>query len=443
MVISGAVCTLVRLLSNQYPIYLSRAAWTHKKRPQAVVCQIPYYIYNIFFHPLAKFPGPKLWAASRIPHELAYCRGRIITKLSALHEKYGEVVRVSPTALSFIHPDAWIDVYTRKQGQKLFPKDPSRYGKMMWVDGAPDIFSADDEAVHDRLRRLLIPVFSDKVPGDQEALIQGHVDILINRLREKAHDPSSQGKIDISAWLNWATFDMIGDLAFGEPFGCLQAGEYHPWVALVFDNVKAVSIMSAIKQFPWIDAVIQYLLSGVMARAIRHHQALTIEKVDRRLEKKARRGDFMDVILMHRGTDKEMTRNEIYANSNLLIMAGSESSAAAMAGLLYYLDRYPEANRRLKNNIRSKFSSEKEISIEAVAELPYLTAVLQEAMRIYPPQPVFTPRVAPVGGGMVMGHFVPENVSNESPGSHSHKKKKKKNRGEKEQERTDMIEFEC
>ena len=44
---------------------------------------------------------------------------------------------------------------------------------------------------------------------------------------------------------------------------------------------------------------------------------------------------------------------------------------------------------------------------------------------------------------MVMGHFVPENVSNESPGNHSHKKKKKKNRGEKEQEKTDMIEFEC
>jgi cytochrome P450 len=375
---------------------------------------IPHYVYNVFFHPLAKFPGPTLWAASRIPHELAYCQGHIIDKLTALHEKYGEVVRVSPTALSFIHPDAWVDVYTRKQGQRLFSKDSSRYGKMMWVNGAPDIFSADDETVHDRLRRLLIPVFSDKVPGDQEALIQGYVSILITRLRERLHDSSSEGKVDISAWLNWATFDMIGDLAFGEPFGCLQAGEYHPWVALVFDNVKAVSIMSAIKQFPWVDSVMQLLLSGVMTRAIRHHQALTIEKVDRRLEKQTERGDFMDVILAHKGTDKEMTRDEIYANSNLLIMAGSETSAAAMAGLFYYLAKYPEVNGHLKESIRSKFHSEKEITIEAVAELSYLTAVLQETMRIYPPQPVFTPRVAPVGGGTVLGHFLPEHVSDSS-----------------------------
>ena len=75
-----------------------------------------------------------------------------------------------------------------------------------------------------------------------------------------------------------------------------------------------------------------------MARVIRHHEALTIEKVDRRLEKKAAPGDFMDVIQMHRGTDIEMTRNKIYANSNLLIMAGSEPSAAAMAGWFYHLD---------------------------------------------------------------------------------------------------------
>ncbi len=96
---------------------------------------------------------------------------------------------------------------------------------MMWVDGASDIFSVDDEAVHDHLRRLLKSVFSEKIPGDQEALIQGHVDILINRLREKAHDRFSEGKIDISTCLNCATFDMIEDLAFGESFGCLQAGE--------------------------------------------------------------------------------------------------------------------------------------------------------------------------------------------------------------------------
>ena len=332
-------------------------------------------------------------------------------ELSTLHRKYGEIVRVSPTALSFIHPEAWIDVYTRKPGQGSFPKDPSRYGKMMWVNGAPDIFSADDETVHARLRRLLIPVFSDNAIRNQEALMQRYSDLLIQRLRDTTLETASQRKVDISAWLNWTTFDLVGDLAFGESFGCLKAGKYHPWVALVFDNVKAVSIMSAIKQFPWIDAVIQYLLSGFIARAIHRHHALTKEKVDRRLERKSERGDFMDVVIRHEGTHQGMSRDEIYANFNLLIMAGSETAAAAMAGCFYFLDKNPEVNDRLMHEIRSEFKSEEQITVKALTELPYLTAVLQESMRIYPPNPVFTPRVAPKGGGVVMGHFLSENVS--------------------------------
>lgn len=169
--------------------------------------------------------------------------------MAVLHERYGDVVRVSPTGLSFIEPDAWIDVYTRKPGQPSFPKDPVRYGKWMWINGAPEIFTAD-EIDHDRLRRLLIPASSDNAIGNQEALVQVHVDLPIQRLREQADRSSSTRQADISAWLNWAIFDIIGDLAFGESFGCLQAGEYHPWVALVFDNVKAVSFMTSIRQFP-------------------------------------------------------------------------------------------------------------------------------------------------------------------------------------------------
>ncbi|MCJ1270923.1 hypothetical protein MMC22_010820 [Lobaria immixta] len=310
--------------------------------------------------------------------------------------------------VSFINPDAWTDIYARKEGQPGFPKDPSRYGKWMWINGAPDIFTAGD-VDHSRLRRLLIPAFSDNAIGDQEALVQLNVNLLIKQLRGRLHDSFSKGKVDMSAWLNWATFDIIGELAFGEPFGCLQAGTYHPWVSLVFENVKAVAVLQAIRQFPWVDAVVQLFLSELMARTLRNHQQLTIDKVDRRLEKREDRGDFLDIVLKHNGTEKEMTRDEIYSNSNVIIMAGSETSASAMAGCLYHLVTNPDVMSRLRDEIRSRFVSEKEITFKAVADLPYLTAVLHESMRMYPASPGYTPRVAPTGGGVVAGHFVPAN----------------------------------
>lgn len=40
-------------------------------------------------------------------------------------------------------------------------------------------------------------------------------------------------------WYNYATFDIIGDLAFGSDFGCLASSNYHPWVSIIFGAIKA------------------------------------------------------------------------------------------------------------------------------------------------------------------------------------------------------------
>ncbi|KAL8906323.1 MAG: hypothetical protein Q9207_002098 [Kuettlingeria erythrocarpa] len=372
-----------------------------------VAYQAASYIYNLYFHPLASFPGPKLWAASRIPHELAYTRGRIVKELSALHDRYGDVVRVSPTGLSFIHPDAWLDIYGQRPDEPRFEKDPIRYTHDMWINGAPEVFTAPDKD-HTRLRRVLAPAFSKKALQDQEPLIQSHVDLLIRRLREQTQ---AQGTADLSTWLNWTTFDIIGDLAFGEPFGCLEAAKYHPWVALVFRSVWAVSVMGSIKQFPWLDMLFECFLGRLMRRALTDHAQLAVDKVDRRLACKDDRVDFLGTILKHSGTEREWTRDEIYSNSNLLIMAGSETSASAMSGCLYHLAKAPRVLKELKDEIHGSCVTESEITFKAVANLPLLDAVLHESMRLYPAQPIFTPRVIPNGGRTIAGLYVPEKTT--------------------------------
>jgi hypothetical protein len=44
---------------------------------------------------------------------------------------------------------------------------------------------------------------------------------------------------------NFTTFDIIGDLAFGEPFGCLKNEKFHDWVALIFETIKIGAIEQA------------------------------------------------------------------------------------------------------------------------------------------------------------------------------------------------------
>ena len=80
---------------------------------------------------------------------------------------------------------------------------------------------AGDEE-HARQRRALSHAFSQKALLEQEGIIRGCVDQFIDRLKPLAAGGREMNMCD---WYNFTTFDIIGDMAFGEPFGCLRDGQ--------------------------------------------------------------------------------------------------------------------------------------------------------------------------------------------------------------------------
>jgi hypothetical protein len=67
--------------------------------------------------------------------------------------------------------------------------------------------------------------------------------------------------------------------------------------------------------------------------------------------------------------------------------------------------------QRLISLIRTSMAKEEDIVFANILELEYPEAVLNETMRVYPPVPGDMPRIAPEGGAMVAGHFIPGGVS--------------------------------
>ena len=90
-------------------------------------------------------------------------------------------------------------------------------------------------------------------------------------------------------------------------------------------------------------------------------------------------------------------------------MAGGETSGSAMASIIYFLLKTPEAHQKLNEEVRSAYSGYDDIDVASTMQLEYLMAVLKEGMRIFPTAPQGTPRVSP--GVMVERHFVPKGVS--------------------------------
>jgi hypothetical protein len=55
--------------------------------------------------------------------------------------------------------------------------------------------------------------------------MNSYFDLLVQKLYEKIDGPEN-GKVNIVQWFNFTTFDLIGDLCFGESFNALKTEEY-------------------------------------------------------------------------------------------------------------------------------------------------------------------------------------------------------------------------
>ena len=105
-----------------------------------------------------------------------------------------------------------------------------------------------------------------------------------------------------------------------------------------------------------------------------------------------------------------MSRSELMETSGILIIAGSETTATLLSGATYYLLTNPHTYERAKAEVRAAFHSEESMTLTSTSQLPYLHAVIEESLRMYPPVPTNLPRRVGSGGDDIAGVRVPANV---------------------------------
>ncbi|KAK4446266.1 cytochrome P450 [Podospora aff. communis PSN243] len=359
-------------------------------------------LYNLTLHPLASYPGPLLMRTTRLPYCLALLRGTLPFDILTLHQKYGPVVRVAPDELAFADASAWKEIMGhQKGGGEPFEKNMKFYRPFDFLP--VDIISAPREE-HGLLRRTMAHGFSERSMREQQPIIKEYVDLLVRRLRERS---GGEEKVDIMAWYNYTTFDVIGDLAFGESFGCLENSDYHPWVKAIFELARMGIVFQVLAQYPLLMKLVFALIPKRLMQEREHHMELTKAKLRRRMEAGKERSDLVEGLLQKK-EEWGLTLDKLQANSSILIIGGSETTATLLSGVTFLLLTNRTALDKLTAEIRGTFKSEDEIDFVSVSSMPYLLACLEEALRMYPPVPTGLPRVVPAGGATVCGNYVPE-----------------------------------
>ncbi|POS81759.1 hypothetical protein EPUL_005673, partial [Erysiphe pulchra] len=331
-------------------------------------------------------------------------RGNSIFHIRDLHEKYGTVVRVNPNELSYIDEQAWADIYGHRTpaGTGDLPKDfrESRPEENRIVH----IVNSND-LDHRRFRRIQAPLFSEKAISAQETLMTDFVNLLISQLHERAN--SSLNVVDMVQWYTFIAFDVLGELAFGRHFNCLKSGSLDIWIENTLLLLREISNIHAFHKFPWPLNIILYLMTP--KNAMKERTLLINRVVHQRIERglSQQKLDFMSQMLRY-NNENGMTIPEIEANSAVLIIAGSETIATLLSGLTYFLLTNRQHLEKLTKLIRSTFASPKEITGLALYQLEYLSVIISESFRLYPPVPGSLQRMAKKGGSVVCGEVIPE-----------------------------------
>ncbi|KAI0136086.1 benzoate 4-monooxygenase cytochrome P450 [Hypoxylon sp. NC0597] len=380
-------------------------------------------VYNLFFHPLSKIPGPSLAAISDIPYCWWLLGGRQPYKVLELHNKYGvsilpisyaklclpdagHAVRLAPNEVSFNSAQSLKDIYGHRAGHRVFVKGTFYESGSSSIDGIGSIISERRPEAHKEMRNQLASAFSERAVAEQGEIVAASVDKLIRKVGVRG---SGEKGVDMTALFEQMAFDITGDLAFGESFGALDNETRHPWISTASDALALAPLIDAFSHYPVLARVLTVLMNRQFKKAVaavKANEKFSYEAVKRRKAKETGRKDFLTRILQE-GAIKGISDRQIAAHASDLVIAGSDTTATSLAAIVYYLLQNPSSLAKLTAEVRGRFERYSDITYPATTSLQYLHAVILEGLRIFPPVPFPLPRMVPEGGDTVDGHFLP------------------------------------
>ncbi|KAF5027086.1 hypothetical protein F66182_798 [Fusarium sp. NRRL 66182] len=359
-------------------------------------------VYNLFFHPLARFPGPLLARSSLLWRFYHSMGGRFHIAIQEQHGKLGSVVRISPNELSFSSVQSWKDIYGHATPGKQTMIKSEFYD--MYGSGFESscIGSERDPKRQSHMKKSLSGAFSTKALTQQEEIVQKCVDGFTRRLGQ---DGTSKHGLNMTKWFEMIAFDILGEMAFGETFHCIEKGKPHFWSDMVVEHLFFITVLDNLRRYPFIAAIGRRLLPRLTVSVRDRHSGYSRAKVAQRLSTDTGRQDFLTAIA---GKVKcgEISQEEMTAHASTLVIAGGETVATFLAGMTYFLIKTPRAYQKLRDEIRGRYKSRDEITALSASQLPYLQAVISEGLRIYPPGSQGFPRTCP--GAKIDGNWVPK-----------------------------------
>lgn len=389
------------------------------------------------FAGLRKFPNfAPLSGAFPLPFMVLAHGGRRSLYLSKLHQTR-PILRTGPNTLSFGSVQAIKDIYGHST--------PCLKDESYDLTSGSHYHLADviDKGEHARKRKVLSMAYAIKHLVAWEHKVADKVDRLIKHFDEcctapptsdsELHDPRPEDiNVDFREWTNYFSLDAIADIGLSERLGLLDRGNdivegQLPDGKLVKLPLRQCLYPTARKQslLIWSYDLYKVLdkVSNVipfyrrMSQSSRGWDAIVLRRTTLRQERyknnEAGLDDFYSALMESKsGNQNNLPFGEVLAEINIMMNAGSVTTAIAIANVMYQLLKNRNVLAKLRAEIDGALDTDIKIaSYEAVRHLPYLKACLDESLRLWPPTPHGLPRKTPPEGMLIMDQWIPGNTT--------------------------------
>ncbi|KIX93767.1 uncharacterized protein Z520_10391 [Fonsecaea multimorphosa CBS 102226] len=357
-------------------------------------------IFRLFLNPLNKFPGRPLSRLSALDHSFRVGKDKdMFLKLYQSHKQLGKFVRTGPNDLSVTHPDV---VRVALSSQAVCEKAP-------WYEGEAPAWSLQSTRVrsqHDRRRRIWSPAFSDKALRGYEKRVHRYNECLILHI-----DSFSGQPVDMSQWFNYWSFDVMGDLAFGRSFNMMESAGEHWAIKLLNSSQDGMGLALP----PWIGRLCWHIapLRSTCDRFLK----FCASEIENRilLQGKQENPDITHYLIEDlNAKDAEGQRDALpllYLDSKLIIVAGSDTTAATLTFLFYHLAIEPSIMTRLRDELETISGDAGNIEHQYLQCAPLLNACINETLRLHPPVPSGLYRKTPPDGVYIGDEWIPGNTT--------------------------------
>ncbi|RMZ77471.1 hypothetical protein DV738_g4378, partial [Chaetothyriales sp. CBS 135597] len=356
-------------------------------------------VYRLYFSPLARFPGPKL-AAATLWYEFYYdviLGGQFSRHIGVLHDQYGPIIRINPYEIHIKDPDFY-DVIYSGPGTK---RDKYGWHAKLFGNGGSMFSTVPHD--HHRLRRACLnPFFSKQAVMRLEPVITDMINSLCARF-EGFRDAGQPFTAD-QAYAALTT-DVITKYSFGTSYGCIEAPNWnYDWANAVNEGTKSCHLN---KQFgfvlPILRATPEFIVKRVSPGAmsiINFDKDLNKQILDfingRAAEEKPQKTLFQELLDNQDLPPEEKSLKRLVDEGQTLIAAGQQTTAHHLMTVSYHILANPEVHARLKAELQAAIPDPAVIPpLRQLEQLPYLRAIVLEGHRFSHGVVSRLPRVSP------------------------------------------------